>query len=92
MSEELSALVDVEVKRLVTEAQDRAREILGERQDLLDRLSRVLMSAEVVEGADLKAYVEGRKPIPEPEAVAREQEQTDQLAGPEIVASPKSEQ
>jgi len=88
MSQELAGLVDGEVKRLVNEAHATAQEILRGRRELLDSLSRVLMAAEVIEGSDLKAYAEGRKPIPEPEEVARDQASTDRLdTGPEIIAS-----
>ncbi|MDP9342607.1 MAG: ATP-dependent zinc metalloprotease FtsH [Actinomycetota bacterium] len=89
MSDALASIVDDEVKRLVNEAHVRAQEILRDRRELLDRLSRVLMSAEVIEGADLNAYAEGRKPIPEPEERA-DGDQTQPLpsSGPDIVQSP----
>ena len=64
-------------KRLVNEAHARAQEVLQERRELLDKLSRVLMATEVIEGTDLKEYAENRKPIPEPEA-SPDHEQTDQ--------------
>jgi cell division protease FtsH len=67
MSEDTARLVDEEVSRIVNEAYDRAVVILRERKDLLDRLSQLLMVREVMEGKDLKAYVEGDEPIPEPE-------------------------
>jgi cell division protease FtsH len=67
MSEDTARLVDEEVSHIVNEAYDRAVVILRERKDLLDRLSQLLMVREVMEGKDLKAYVEGDEPIPEPE-------------------------
>jgi cell division protease FtsH len=90
MSDSLAAVVDGEVARLVTDAHDRAREILEERRDLLDSLSALLRSTEVIEGADLKEYVEGRKHIPTPaEAeLAREAAAAaDEISGPAITAS-----
>jgi len=89
MSDALASVVDDEVKRLVNEAHARALETLRERRELLDRLSRVLMASEVIEGADLKAYAEGRQPIPEPEERA-DGEQTEPLpsSGPDILGSP----
>jgi Peptidase family M41 len=59
--------VDQEVSRIVNEAYDRAVAILQDRKDLLNRLSKLLMVREVMEGKELKAYVEGEQPIPEPE-------------------------
>jgi cell division protease FtsH len=67
MSDETARLVDEEVARIVNEAYDRAHSILQERKDLLNRLSKLLMVREVMEGKELAEYVEGKEPIPEPE-------------------------
>jgi len=67
MSGRLADRVDAEISRLVTEAHRQATEILEARRDLLDRLSKLLMATEVIEGKDLMDYVEGTVPIPEPE-------------------------
>ncbi|HEX2032343.1 MAG TPA: ATP-dependent zinc metalloprotease FtsH [Actinomycetota bacterium] len=72
MSEHTARLVDDEVSRIVGRAHDRAREILSDRKDLLERLAKLLMVREVMEGRDLKAYVEGSAEIPSPEDVERE--------------------
>jgi cell division protease FtsH len=65
MSDETAKLVDEEVGRIVTEARDRARTILNERKDLLDKLARLLMEREVLEGKELRELVEGRVPAAE---------------------------
>jgi cell division protease FtsH len=72
LSDELSALVDEEIARLVNEAHDRATEVLTRHRELLDQLSRILIVTEVIDGPDLHAYFEGSKPIPSPEDLARE--------------------
>jgi cell division protease FtsH len=72
LSDELSALVDEEIARLVNEAHDRATEVLTRHRELLDQLSRILIVTEVIDGPDLHAYFEGTKPIPSPEELARE--------------------
>jgi cell division protease FtsH len=64
MSEETARLVDREVSRIVGEARTKARDVLDDRKDLLNRLAELLMVREVLEGKDLKAYVEGEQPIP----------------------------
>jgi cell division protease FtsH len=64
MSEALSQVVDEEVARLVNEAHERARTVLLEHRDFLDRMSEILIATEVVDGKDLKEYFEGAKPIP----------------------------
>ena len=72
VSEETARLVDAEVAGLVNEAHDRAREILERDRTLLDKLSRVLMAREVMEGKELKRYVDGEDPIPDEETLRRE--------------------
>src|SRR5438309_3056895 len=66
-----ATVVDEEVSRMVNEAHDRASEILRERRDLLERLSKLLMVQEVIEGKDLHDYVENNVPIPTPEEAER---------------------
>jgi cell division protease FtsH len=91
MSDATARLVDEEVTRFLAEAQDRARKILDERSEQLEKLSALLRSQEVIEGKDLRDYVEGAKPIPEPEELAREEAPTEELSGPRITSSPFSE-
>jgi cell division protease FtsH len=86
LSEGTATVVDAEVSRLVKEAHDRAQGILQERRDLLERLSKLLMVQEVIEGKALNDYVEGRLPIPTPDEANHAD--TDQFSGPTIVASP----
>jgi cell division protease FtsH len=90
VSEATANVVDEEVARLVNEAHGRAAEILRERRDLLEKLSKVLIVQEVIDGKDLHDYVEGRKPIPTQEEAeaARDQAPTEQISGPEIIQSP----
>ena len=71
MSEHTAEVVDQEVARLVNFAHERARRILTERRGSLDALSGLLMVTEVIEGADLLAYFEGRRPIPDAVEAAR---------------------
>jgi cell division protease FtsH len=89
LSPELAAAVDDEVKRLVEEAHDRARDALERKRDLLDRLSDLLMVTEVIDGADLKAYVAGERDIPSPDDAravqSRNGQAEKQTTGPEIV-------
>jgi cell division protease FtsH len=66
-----SELIDKEVRRLLDEAHDRAEAILAENRELLNRLSALLIATEVIDGAELKAYVEGAKEIPDPATVIR---------------------
>jgi cell division protease FtsH len=67
VSEETARLIDAEVARILKEEFDRARGIIQERKDLLSALSKLLMVRETLEGEELKAFVDGSKPIPDPE-------------------------
>jgi cell division protease FtsH len=71
-SEGTAKMVDEEVSRLVGEAHQRAQDILESQRKLLDRLARLLMVQEVLEGKDLERYVKGDEPVPDPEVVAEE--------------------
>jgi len=91
LSPAMADLVDAEVTRLVNEAHERARQVLQGKRELLDRLSDVLMATEVIEGKELKEYVEGIRPIPTPEEARAAQAALnggpEARSGPEIVSS-----
>ncbi len=91
-SAEMAAVVDDEIKTLVNEAHDRARIVLENRRELLDRLSDLLMVTEVIDGDDLNAYVSGDRAIPAADEARSKQAQNGQArqgAGPDIVLSPE---
>jgi cell division protease FtsH len=72
ISEDTAKMVDNEVTRIVGEAHQRAQDILDDQKGLLDRLARLLMVQEVLEGKDLERYVKRGEPVPDPEEVAEE--------------------
>jgi cell division protease FtsH len=84
MSEQTARVVDEEVSRIVSEARDRAREIIEGKKGLLDRLAELLMIREVLEGKDLTEYVEGAREIPSVEneraKLAAEREERERTA------------
>jgi cell division protease FtsH len=69
VSAHTSELIDKEVRRLLDEAHLRAERILEQNRDLLDRLSALLIATEVIDGDELKAYVDGTKEIPDPSTI-----------------------
>ncbi|HEX9235877.1 MAG TPA: ATP-dependent zinc metalloprotease FtsH [Actinomycetota bacterium] len=101
-SEQTARIVDEEIARLINEAHEMASSILEKERDLLDKLSDVLVEREVIEGAQLRRYVDGEEPIPtrdelkaEAEQKASENGQTDQQrldSGPAIIASGVAEE
>ncbi len=52
-SEKVAEEIDDEVRRLIEEAQERARDVLRERRRLLDKLAVVLLEVETIEGENL---------------------------------------
>jgi cell division protease FtsH len=90
LSGALSQLVDEEISRLITEAHDRARSVLLEHREFLDRMSDLLMATEVIDGKDLKEYFEGKKPIPDREEMDRIAANNGRLqpqTGPDVTVS-----
>jgi cell division protease FtsH len=58
-SDEVAARVDEEIARLLDEAHGRARRILEEHRDLLDRLARALLEQETLADEELDAMLAG---------------------------------
>lgn len=56
-SEQTSREIDAEIKRIVDEAHQRAREILSAKKGVLDKVAQVLLEREVIEGEELKRLV-----------------------------------
>jgi cell division protease FtsH len=56
-AEETALKIDTEIKRILTEAHEKARQILRDHRDILDRLSERLLEKEVIEADELKAIM-----------------------------------
>ncbi len=56
-AEETAQKIDAEVKRILSEAHDQARQVLNERRDILDELSSRLLEREVIEGDELRTLL-----------------------------------
>jgi cell division protease FtsH len=56
-AEDTARLIDSEVKRIMTEAHTRARTILTEKSDMLEKVTRQLLELEVMEGDTLRAIL-----------------------------------
>ena len=68
-SERTAEEIDDEVRRIVEEAHERCRAVLGQHRDKLDELAVALMELETIEGDDLVRLLgpaEGREMPPEP--------------------------
>jgi cell division protease FtsH len=58
-SEQKAAQIDEEVSRIIEEAHQRVREILGKRRGVLDKLAHLLLEKEVVQGEELRRMLSG---------------------------------
>ncbi|HKW41645.1 MAG TPA: ATP-dependent zinc metalloprotease FtsH, partial [Gemmatimonadales bacterium] len=63
ISERTAELVDTEVKRILNDAFERAKTVLTERRDALDRLAAALLERETLDRDDVELVIAG-KPLP----------------------------
>ncbi|HWO89905.1 MAG TPA: ATP-dependent zinc metalloprotease FtsH, partial [Gemmatimonadales bacterium] len=61
ISERMSELVDAEVKRIIDDAYHRARTILSENRDLLDRMAGALLERETIDREEIEALARGEE-------------------------------
>jgi cell division protease FtsH len=73
-SEEVARLIDDEIRRIIEEAHQRARDLLGEKRELLDRISKILIQRETIEASEFQALVDGATE----EEVFRERDEREQ--------------
>jgi len=60
-SEETSKLIDAETKRIVDEALEKAKKILKEKHDDLEKLAKALLEFETLSGDEIKDLLAGRE-------------------------------
>jgi cell division protease FtsH len=67
-AEDTARIIDAEVKRIISTAEETARRVLSEQRDVLDRLSERLLEKEVVEGDELREMLQPELPGIDPAA------------------------
>ncbi len=60
-SEETARLIDAEIKRLIDEAYEKARKILGERREKLDEIAQILIEKETIEREEFEKLVQNKE-------------------------------
>ena len=60
-SERTSELIDEEVRKLISDAYDKAELVLRENIELLHRTSKILIERETIDGEELKALINGEE-------------------------------
>ncbi len=63
-SEDTAIQIDKEVKRIVSEGYDRARAVLNNNKETLERIALALLDREVIDGSEVQLLMEN-KPLPE---------------------------
>ena len=93
-SEEIARQIDDEVHKLVTEGYERARVVLTEHRDVLDRLAEALLERETIDSEEMVAIVENRE-LPQKQRVViptyadREKAAKDKRRAASIFGAPK---
>ena len=65
-------VIDAEIKRLVSEAQEKATEILREHEGILHEVARTLQEKEVINHDEIQAFVDREKAADVPESESHE--------------------
>jgi cell division protease FtsH len=59
-SEEVAREIDGEIRRIIEEAHKRAKDILGEHREQLDRVAKILIERETLERREFEALLDGQ--------------------------------
>jgi cell division protease FtsH len=65
LSEATQQTIDAEVRRLVQEGYDKAKQILTEKRSQLDMLANGLLEFETLTGEEMKGLLQGKRPVRE---------------------------
>ncbi len=89
-SEKVAEEIDEEVRRLVDHAYQTARQIVTENMDRMQKLVKILLDEETIEGDDLKRVLDGLdKAAPEPEAPPAPPAAPEDVREPEETPAPQ---
>jgi cell division protease FtsH len=66
-SEKTAEEIDGEMGKILGDAHERVRRLLGEKRELLEKMAQVLLQREVLEGEELARFAEEARPEPAPD-------------------------
>jgi cell division protease FtsH len=84
MSEDTAKLIDVEIRRIVTDGERKAREVLFANRDKLQAITQALMEYETISGDEVQQVMRGEKIVRN-----SDDEETKGSAGPAVPAAGK---
>ncbi len=67
MSEDTARLIDQEIRRIVTEGEDKAREVIAAHRHELEAITQALMEYETISGDEVQALLRGEKIVRRPD-------------------------
>jgi cell division protease FtsH len=79
-SDEIAREIDDEIRRIVEEAHQTAKDILTDNREHLDRISKILLERETIDSKEFAALLEGKS---EQEVFGSEDEAADEAEAPE---------
>ncbi len=77
-SEEIAKQIDDEIRRIIEEAHQRAKDLLLEKREILDRVSKILITRETIDRTEFEALLAG---TPEEEVFREKDKKRDQPGG-----------
>jgi cell division protease FtsH len=81
-SEETARTIDAEVRRIITDSEQRAEQLMRDNLDLLHRCSKALMEREILDSAELDVIIRGEELTPLVKDVASLREKIRSAAPP----------
>jgi len=85
-SDEVARQIDDEIRRIIEEAHQTAKDLLAEKRELLDQVSKILVQRETIEAAEFEALLQG---VPEEEVFRERDEKAAQRAERQTVEREK---
>jgi len=67
MSEDTARLIDQEIRRIVTDGENVAREVIGASRHELEAITQALMEYETISGDEVRALLRGEKIVRKPD-------------------------
>jgi cell division protease FtsH len=89
-SEQTAELIDAEVKRIITESEAKATELLSKNIDKLHRVAKALLEREILDAEEIEILIRGEELEKRPSAVPAEVKPKPQVAKPEAATSKRA--
>ncbi len=89
-SEQTAELIDSEVRRIITESETKATELLSENTDKLHRIAKALLEREILDAEEIELLMRGEELQERPKPVQEEAKPKPEVAKPEAAPAKRS--